>query len=90
MHILLRFLAFVFFFFFFFASIAVFGRTTTFQQQQSFSNTSTNNNGGKTTTLRLVQAVWRHGDRAPVRKPFPGDLHGFLFARNDKISSTNQ
>ena len=26
--------------------------------------------------LRYVQAIWRHGDRAPKKKPYEADIYG--------------
>ena len=33
-------------------------------------------NGQNGNTLRYVQAIWRHGDRAPLEKPYPSDKYG--------------
>lgn len=42
---------------------------------------------GSSSTLRYVHAIWRHGDRAPLEKPYPGDMHGwktFIFFKFKK------
>ena len=32
--------------------------------------------------LKYVHAIWRHGDRAPKRKPYEDDIYGVFLIKN--------
>jgi hypothetical protein len=43
-----------------------------------FSSSSVNAQQQWERKIRYVQAIWRHGDRAPKKKPYEGDIYGIF------------